>query len=152
MADGRAEFESFLGQISGTAWTATEEGVRATSRATRKSYRQEPGFNPRSAEWNRNSLSAYTWARTERGPQKKWLHHIKKVDSPSCACGVAEQTGHHLVFECPRHEAIRREFLAGKSSWEELDKADWRKVGEGDEAWYFGHLHGAMAGRSASQA
>jgi len=92
--------------------------------------------------------------RTERGPQNKWLHHIKKIDSPSWACGAAEETGYHLVFECPKHEKIRREFLLGKSSWQALDKADWRRVGEGKEAWYFeaveeffGHLYGAIAGR-----
>jgi len=45
-----------------------------------------------------------------------------------------------------------------KSSWEDLDKADWRKVRDGDDAWYYeavegfcGHLHGAMTRRSASQ-
>ena len=103
-ADKRAEFESFLGEISGRSRIATGEGVRAISRATRKTYQQQPEFNPRTCEWNRHSLSAYTWTRTERGPQNKWLHHIKKVDSPSCACGAAEQTGHHLVFECPRHD------------------------------------------------
>ena len=48
--------------------------------------------------------------------------------------------------------------MAGKSSWEELDKAYWRKVGDGDSAWYseavdefFRHLYEAMTGRSASQ-
>ena len=157
-ADRRADFESILGEISGKDNVATEEGVRAISRAIRKSHRQQPGFNPRTCEWNRHSGSAYTWTRSERGPQNKWLHYIKKVDSPSCAGGSAEETGHHLVFECPRYEGIRREFLVGKSSWEELDKPDWRKVGDGDDAWYFGaveeffgHLHGAMTGRSASQ-
>ena len=101
-ADKRAEYESFLGEISGKGRIATEEGERAISRATRKTWRQQPGFNPRTCEWNRHCLSAYTWMTTERGPQNVWLHHIKKVDSPSCACGAAEETGHHLVFECPR--------------------------------------------------
>ena len=59
-ADKRAEFESFLGEISGSNRIATEEGVRVLSRATRKSYRQQPGFNPRTCEWNRHSMSAYT--------------------------------------------------------------------------------------------
>ena len=133
--------------------------MRAISRATRKTYRQQLGFNPGTCEWNRHSLSAYTWTRTERGPQNKWLHHIKKVDSPSCACGAAEETGNHLVFECPRFEGIRVEFLGDKSSWQELDQAEWRKVGDEDGAWYFeaveeffGQLYGAMTGRSASQA
>ena len=33
-----------------------EEGARAISRATRKTYRPQPGFNPRTCEWNRHSL------------------------------------------------------------------------------------------------
>jgi len=73
----------------------------------------------------------------------------------------AEQSGMvkvMLVFECPRFGAIRADFLQEKRSWEELDKEDWRKVGEGDDAWYFeaveeffGHLYGAMTGRLATQ-
>ena len=54
-------------------------------------------------------------------------------------------------------EGIRVEFLGDKSSWEQLDKAGWEKVGDGNGAWYFeaveeffGHLHGAMTGTSAT--
>jgi len=92
-----------------------------------------------------------------RRPIKNWLHQIKKVASPSCACGAAGETGHHLVFEYPRHEGIRTEFLVGKSSWKELDKADWRKVADSDDGHFeaveefFRHLYGAMTARSASQ-
>ena len=50
-----------------------------------------------------------------------------------------------------RFEAIRAEFLGDKSSWKELDEADWRKVGDGDDACYFEavedffrHLYGAI--------
>jgi len=60
-------------------------------------------------------------------PQNKWLYHIKKAPSPTCACGAAEETGSHLVFECPRFEANRAEFMGDKSTWEELDKADWER-------------------------
>jgi len=135
--DKQAEFESILGTISESSKIATEEGMKAISKATRKCFRQQPGFNPRTCEWNRQALSAYTWTRTERGPQNKWLHHIKKANSPLCSTCGATETGHHMVFECLKYEGIRREFLAGKGSWEDLDKADWRKVGEGDKAWYF---------------
>ena len=156
-ADKRAEFESILGELSGARRIATEEGVLARSRATRKSFRLQPGYNPRSCEWNRHSLSALTWTRTERGPQNKWLHHIEKVPSPSCTCRAAEESGHN-VFECPRFRAIWAEFLGDKNSWEELDKPDWRKVGQGNDAWYFeaveeffGHLYGAMAGSQTGE-
>ena len=105
----RAEFEEILGQISGKQdkgeAIATQEGVRvrASSRAIRKSHRQQPGFNPRTVEWDRHTLSAYTWARTEHGPQRKWVHHLKKADSPACtACTAPAQSGRHVVFECPQ--------------------------------------------------
>ena len=61
------------------------------------------------------------------------------------------------MFECPRFEGIRVEFLGDKSSWQELDEADWRKVGGEDGAWdfegveeFFRHLYEAMTGRSAT--
>ena len=83
---------------------------------------------------------------------------MKNVDSPFSACGAAQEMGYYLVFECTRHEGIRTEFLVGKRSWWELEKADWRKVGEGDDTWYFeaveeffGHLYGAITSRLASQ-
>ena len=59
------------------------------------------------------------------------------LPSHSCPCRAVEETGRHLVFECPRFEAIRADFLGGKDSWEELDQADWRKIEEGDDTWYF---------------
>ena len=83
---------------------------------------------------------------------------LKKGRLPLVSCGAAEQTGLHLVFTCPRHDGIPRDFLGGKTSGEELDKADCRKVGDGKDALYFeaveefvGHLYGAMTGISASQ-
>ena len=126
-----------LGEISGKSGIAPAEGIQGWSRDTNKAFRLQPGFNPRTCEWNRHSLRAYTWTRTERGPQNKWLHHIKKAASPSCACGGEEETRKHIVLECPLFEAIQAEFIGEKSSWEELDKADWRKVGDGNDAWYF---------------
>jgi len=53
-----------------------------------------------------------------------------------CAYRAEEEIEHHLVFACPRFDGIRADFLGDKGSWEELDKADWRKVGEWDDAWY----------------
>ena len=35
----------------------------------------------------------------EKGPQRKWLHRIKKSDTPDCECHQ-EQTGRHLVEGC----------------------------------------------------
>ena len=44
-------------------------------------------------------ISAYTWCVTEKGPQRKWLHKIKKPDTPECQCHQ-EQSGEHLVEGC----------------------------------------------------
>ena len=39
-----------------------------------------------------------------KGPQRKWLHKIKKKDTPECQCGhqdqQREQSGEHLVERC----------------------------------------------------
>jgi len=67
-ADSRAEFESILGDISGSTQIATEEGLTTTSRAARKSARTQAGYGQRRPKWNCHALSAYTWTHTERGP------------------------------------------------------------------------------------
>ena len=59
-----------------------------------------------------------------------------------------------MSWKCHCCDNISTEFLAGKRKWEELDKPDWRKTGEGQNAVYFeaveeffGHLCGALVGR-----
>jgi len=111
---------------------ATYEGLRAASRANRKGLRTQLGFGVRRPDWHRHALSAYTWYRTERGPQKAWLHQIRKTDDPSCPCGHPSQTGEHIVFQCPRHASLRKRLLRAKKSWPELDNPDWRKEGDDD--------------------
>ena len=46
--------------------------------------------------WHCRTISDYTWCVTEKGPQRKWLHKIKKSDTPECHCHQ-EQSGKHLV-------------------------------------------------------
>ena len=51
--------------------------------------------------WHRKAISAYTWCLTEKGPQKEWLHFIKKTDTPKCQCHPEQiQSGEHLVERC----------------------------------------------------
>ena len=51
--------------------------------------------------WHRKAISAYTWCATEKGPQKKWLHFVKKADTPECRCPAEQiQSGEHLVERC----------------------------------------------------
>jgi len=84
-------------------------------------------------EWNKHALAAYTWTRTNRGPQKAWLHHIGKADDPSCLCGHPIQDGDHLVFQCPRLATPRARLLPPEcGTWEELDGPHWvTEPGEG---------------------
>ena len=152
--DNREEYESILGELTRTPTIATEEGMNASSRAIRKRYRQQEGYNLRMYEWGRQELSTYSYTRTERGLQKKWLYQIRKSDSKACECGHEEESGHHLVFHCPRFNAIRSNIVGEKATWEALDKPDWRKVGKGEDEWYFeareeffGDLYRAMTGR-----
>ena len=132
IADQLAELHSHLGVVSLRPRTATHEGLRAASRAIRKNLRTQPGFGKRRTDWHRHALTAYTWFRTERGPQKAWLHHIRKIDEPSCPCGHPSQTGEHVTFHCPQHALMRRRLLGTKKNWPELDYPDWRREGDED--------------------
>ena len=83
----------------------TPAGLRACSRRVRAEARGGTGEGI--LGWNRKAISAYTWCVTEKGPQRKWLHKIKKTDTPECKCGHQEQSGEqpeqsgkHLVERC----------------------------------------------------
>ena len=100
-ADRRAALEGIQGTRRGDQPVCTPERLRARRKAIRKEARTEPGHGSRRTEWGKHSLSAYTWTRTNKGPQKSWLHHIGKAEDPSCSCGHPTQDGDHVVFHCP---------------------------------------------------
>lgn len=122
-ADRLANWSSHLGQTNNCTRIVTEGGLRATGKAERATERRRPGFRLGTAtNWSRPALSAYTWMRTEKGPQKRWLHHISKAENPYCPCDPnAIQTGLHITFTCPLHTRERNRLLGGKQSWEDLD-------------------------------
>ena len=102
-ADKMAEFELILGEISGKRRIATEGG------STSYMQGQSQGLPPTTRVQPEDSRMEQALA------QIKWLHDIKRVASPSCACGAGEETfPNHRVFECPRFEAIQAEFLGGR--------------------------------------
>ena len=83
--------------------------------------------------WNRKAVSAYTWCVTEKGPQRKWLHKIKKKDTPKCNCGLQEQSGEHRVERCEQleqsgeHLVERCRLLADKREMvERKELREWR--------------------------
>ena len=76
----------------------TPAGLKAWARRVRAEARGGSGEGI--LGWHRRAISAYTWCITEKGPQKKWLHHIKKADTTECVCHHQQQTGKHLAEEC----------------------------------------------------
>ena len=78
-ADKEADYQSHLGQVSNTPNITTYEGLRAFGKDIRRQYRSQPGLgNGRRPLWSRRPLSAYTWVRSNKGPQpqRQWLHYI----------------------------------------------------------------------------
>jgi len=43
-------------------------------------------------------VSAFTWARTDRGLQRRWLQHIGKAETAQCLCDHQREDRHHLTF------------------------------------------------------
>ena len=109
----------------------------------------------RRTTWSNRGLSAYTWLRTNRGPQAQWLHHIGKATSPTCTrCDtLAEESGDHITFQCQGRASERRKWLAGAKSWEELDNPIWstKEEGGGEEVdkveTFFEIMYIDLAGR-----
>ena len=109
-ADRAADWQSHWGPVAGLPTAATYEGLRAHHKAIRKEYRVQPSLGlGRRTLWSRKALSAYTWMRINRGPQREWLHRIRKADSPACPCGET-QSGDHITFQCPSHQAETNRF------------------------------------------
>ena len=95
-ADKLSKITSILGHES--EGVVTPAGLKAWARRVRAEARGGSGAGI--LGWHRRAISAYRWCITEKGPQKKWLHHIKKVDTTECACHHHQQTGKHLAEEC----------------------------------------------------
>ena len=91
-ADKLCREASILGHES--EGVVTPAGLRAWSKRVRAEARGGSGEGI--LRWHRKVISAYIWCVTEKGPQRKWLHRIKKSDTPDCDCHQ-EQTGRHLV-------------------------------------------------------
>ena len=118
-ADKLSKEASILGHES--EGVVTPAGLKAWARRVRAEARGGSGKGILS--WHRKAISAYTWCITKRGPQRKWLHHVKKANTSECDCHQL-QSGQHLVEECN-------------------GLADARKPVERNElgAWKFRHTH-----------
>ena len=118
-ADKLSKETSILGYKSEGA--VTPAGLRAWARRERAKARGGSGQGIQG--WHRKAISAHTWCVTEKGPQNKWLHKIKKSDTPACRCQQEhppEQTGEHLAERCrlltrARSQVERKELLEWRS-------------------------------------
>src|SRR5258706_6870555 len=103
-ADKLSKKSSILGHES--EGVVTPAGLKAWARRVRAEARG--GSREGVLGWHRKAISAYTWCVTEKGPQQKWLHKLKKKDTPECQCGHPEQSGEHLVERCELLEQKRK--------------------------------------------
>ena len=102
--------------------------------------------------YNSKALAAYSWMRTDRGPQNSWAHKIGKAASQTCpTCDHPVANGQHITFHCPTWSEQRKALIGERTSWEALDEPIWIKTGpekkdtfDGGEAW-FSHIFGFLA-------
>ena len=145
-ADTLANLSSHLGETTGTKRLVTEGGLRTSGKTERSVARKRESYRLGTAiNWSRRALSAYTWMRTENGPQKQWLYFIGKTDTPYCSCNPQTiQSGAHITFSCPHHALACQKLTANRQSWEELDTPHWIKTGpnefEDGVATFFDYL------------
>ena len=114
-ADVLSKQASILGHES--EGIVTPAGLKAWARRVRAETRGGGNGNGLLG-WCRKALSAYTWCRTNKGPQNEWLFKIKKTDNDSCKCGKT-MTGTHVVEECPELDQWRPR----RAVWK-----DWREA------------------------
>jgi len=80
-------------------------------------------------KWGNQTLAAYTWCRTNKGPHHSWLHKVNKIPDGDCPeCGE-EETEEHIVFQCRGHQEESRK-LGDVQGWADLDKPRCRREGE----------------------
>ena len=116
----------------------TPAGLKAWARRVRAEARG--GNRNGLLGWCRKALSAYTWCRTNKGPQNDWLYKIKKTDTESCKRGSKTMTGTHVVEECPELD----EWRPRKAVWKEWREALGGRAVSKKEAEEEGDLLGAF--------
>ena len=90
--------------------------------------------------WGRRAATWYTYMRTDRGPVVKWKKRIGKTGDDSCKKCGAQETGWHLVFECPVNEEAREAMIKGARTWEDLEDKGMIKKGKWKVEAFFGKV------------
>ena len=116
----------------------TEGGVRQKVSAQRREERTQSGWGlGKVPGWGRRAATWYTYMRTDRGPVGKWKKRIRKTEDDNCRKCRVQETGWHLVFECPVNKKAREAKIRGARTWEDLeDKARIRREGWILEAFF----------------
>ena len=147
-ADRMANAQSWKGDILRLPTTATPGGITAHHKAIRKQWRSGTSYGLAHSNYNSKALAAYTQLRTEKGPQRSWLHKIGKSDHASCQCGHTPQIGHHIAFHCPRLHNTRLSLIGHRQEWADLDAPIYIQTGpekediiEGGEEWFTTLFH-----------
>jgi len=126
IADHLANMYSEAGLGDADNRVATEEQSRERGRALWASWRNEFSFGLGRTDWGTHALAAFTWLRTNRGPQWVWLHKIGKADSQQCrACDHPSEDGTHITFHSSSLAQERGFLLGGRTGWAELDHPHW---------------------------
>ena len=144
MADQKAaEATSRGGRID----LVTEEGWRTEIQKRRREARTQGGFGEDRYRWPRGAITAYTWCQTGKGPIRKWLHQVGKIEDPSChVCGDGDgpiEDGEHLALQCTGIQGRP----PGMRQWKDLDKPIWEGEGENRRdmvADFFAGLYGVL--------
>ena len=109
----------------------TEGGVKQKVAAQRREERCQKRWGMgKIPGWGRRAIAWYTYMRTDRGPVGIWKKRIGKTEDDNCAiCGIQE-TGWHLVFECPVNRETRETKIKEARTWEDLEDKAMIKMSE----------------------
>ena len=113
-----------MGCKRGDSPVVTEGGVRARWKGVRAAERLFVGYGMgRVAWWGRQTVSQYAQLQTIKGDLSVWKERLSRGGGLCCLCGVASESGPHLVFDCWKGAPERAWCWGG---WGELnDKALW---------------------------
>ena len=103
----KADEAAKLGASKDTGGEVTEGGVTQAMRELRKENRRADGILC-VADWDRHAATTYSHLRTGKRDLQTWRFRLGKGTSPICKnCGTTEETGEHIVFQCPKWEDWR---------------------------------------------
>ena len=99
--------KDWIGERHIERWRAYKGGVHT------KCFFPKP--NERWAEellnMDRKSIRRVVGAITRHCGLNRHLHKLRLSATPTCSCGLEEETGMHIICDCPKFLQLRRRFL-----------------------------------------